>query len=503
MAAFLHGVEVLEIDAGPRPIQTVRSSVIGIVGTAPDSAPEVKASLTIGAQAENNELTFTSKLLGVLGNSTSVRIVMPDEVDSPYLVTVKGAAITISLSTDEDGELVGTAAQLIAAVAAHPAASALVTVANAGVGTGIGLPDVLPVSYLSGGANEAFPLNTPVIVAGSRREAARLGVAGTLPDAMDGIFDQAGAVVVVVRVEEGADDAATLANILGGVDPVTGDYEGLQALLGAESRLGFAPRILIVPGFTHVREATANPVVAELIGIADRLRAIIVADGPNTTDEAAIQYANDFGSPRVYVCDPFVLVTDGDGQTVQSPCSARAAGVIARSDAERGFWWSPSNQLINGIVGTARPVDFALGDPSCRANLLNEAGIATIINQDGFRLWGNRSLASDAKWQFLCIRRTADMINDSILRAHLWAVDRGITATYAEDVVEGTNAYLRTLRGLGAIINGRCWADEELNTPGSVTNGQVYFNFDFSGTYPAERVTFRSQLVNDYLVEIF
>ncbi len=29
---FLHGVEVLEIDTGPRPISTVRSSVIGIVG---------------------------------------------------------------------------------------------------------------------------------------------------------------------------------------------------------------------------------------------------------------------------------------------------------------------------------------------------------------------------------------------------------------------------------------------------------------------------------------
>ncbi|WP_299752780.1 hypothetical protein [uncultured Tateyamaria sp.] len=35
--AFLHGVEIIEIDAGPRPIQTVRSSVIGIVGTAPDA----------------------------------------------------------------------------------------------------------------------------------------------------------------------------------------------------------------------------------------------------------------------------------------------------------------------------------------------------------------------------------------------------------------------------------------------------------------------------------
>jgi len=34
---FLHGVEVIEIDDGPRPIQTVRSAVIGLVGTAPDA----------------------------------------------------------------------------------------------------------------------------------------------------------------------------------------------------------------------------------------------------------------------------------------------------------------------------------------------------------------------------------------------------------------------------------------------------------------------------------
>ncbi len=32
---FLHGIEIIEIDNGIRPIQTVASSVIGIVGTAP------------------------------------------------------------------------------------------------------------------------------------------------------------------------------------------------------------------------------------------------------------------------------------------------------------------------------------------------------------------------------------------------------------------------------------------------------------------------------------
>lgn len=398
---FLHGVEVIEIDSGPRPIRTVRSGVIGIVGTAPDA----------------------------------------------------DAA--------------------------------------------------------------AFPLNTPVLIAGSRTEAALLDTVGdgngTLPAAMDGIFDQIGAVVVVVRVDEGVDETATTANIIGGVNSGDGSYEGVHALLGAESVVGFSPRIICVPGYTHQKiedpenlgTYLANAVVSELLGIAERLRAVIIADGPNTTDADAIAYGEDFGSARVYVVDPWVKILDGDGLVATEPASARVAGLIAKIDNDRGFWWSPSNQVLNGIIGTARPVDFKLGDTSARANLLNEQNISTIIRQDGYRLWGNRTLSSDPKFAFLQTRRTADIINDSLQRAHLWAVDRNITKTYIEDVVEGVNAYLRTLKALGAILGGRCWADEDLNTAANITQGKVYFNFDFTPPYPAEHITFRSHLVDDYIKEIF
>ena len=391
---FLHGVEVLEIDAGPRPIKPVRSSVIGLIGTAP-----------------NADAT-------------------------------------------------------------------------------------------------AFPLNTPVMIAGSRIEAAKLDTVGTglgtLPGAMDSIFDQAGAVVVVVRVEEGATEAATLANIIGGVNATNGEYEGVHAFLGAESKLGVSPRILIAPGFTHQRpEGLANPVVSELIGIAERLRAVVIADGPNTTDADAVTYSNDFGSPRVYMVDPWVKKLNSAGAVVTVPASPCVAGIIAKTDNDRGFWWSPSNQNINGIIGTARPVDFALDDANARANLLNEQAVATIIRQDGYRLWGNRTLSSDPKWQFLSVRRTADIINDSLLRAHLWAVDRNISKTYIQDVTEGVNAYLRHLTAIGAILGGQCWANPELNTPDQIAQGKVYFDFDFTPPYPAEHITFRSQMVNDYLTEIF
>ncbi|MGH1330779.1 MAG: phage tail sheath subtilisin-like domain-containing protein [Paracoccaceae bacterium] len=381
---FLHGVEVVEIDTGTRPIRTVRSSVIGLVGTAPDA----------------------------------------------------------------------DAAK--------------------------------------------FPLNTPVLVAGKRSDAAGLGATGTLAPAIDDIFDQVGAVVVVIRVEEGADDAATLSNIIGGTDDVTGQPEGLQVLLAAESVVKVAPRIIVVPEFSQ-----EQAVVSELVSIATKLRAVIIADGPNSTDADAITYRENFGSDRIYLVDPWVKVWDTETSTeIVRPASARVAGVIAKSDAERGFWHSPSNRLIDGITGTARAIDFTLGDATSRANILNENEVTTIIQRDGYRLWGNRTLSADPKWAMLKRRRVADMINESIMQAHFWAVDRNADRTYFEDVIEGVNAYGRRMITVGALVGFKCWADPDLNTPEALEAGKVYFDYDWVETPTAEHITFRSMINNGYLSEV-
>lgn len=504
MAKFLHGAEVLEIDTGPRPIQTVRSGVIGIVGTAPDAAGATAATLTLGNAPAGTGITYTAAEAGTSGNNIRIRYVDSGEVSAALAVAVEDNDITVTLATDIEGEVITLASEIVTAINQSAEASALVSAALAEGSSGTGVVRPRAFQALSGGAAEPFPLNTPTLVAGSRTEAARLGTAGTLPAAMDGIFDQVGAVVIVVRVEEAQDAQQTLANVVGGVNSQTGNLEGVHALLGAESVVGFSPRILCAPGFTHQRDSgLRNAVVAELLGIAERLRAIIVADGPNTTDDAAQQYANDWGSARVYLVDPWVQVMQSDGSYADEPPSARAAGIIAKIDNDLGFWWSPSNKPINGIVGTSRPVDFTLGDTNSRANLLNEGGVATIIRQDGYRLWGNRSLTDDTKWVFLSVRRTADMINDSIQRAHLWAVDRNITKTYVEDVTEGVNAYIASLVAQGALLGGRCWPDPDLNTPANIQLGKVYFNFEFTPPYPAEHITFRSMLVNDYIEEVF
>ena len=275
------------------------------------------------------------------------------------------------------------------------------------------------------------PVNTPTLILGSRVDAIKIfgeDTPGyTIPAALNAIFDQAGAVVVVVNVadpeneehlgEDGEIDPSkiTAADIIGGTNS-DGEYRGVQCLLAAQSECAVQPRILIAPGFTHQStDDTVNPVATALQTISDRLRAIVILDCPNDTKESATKYAKALASSRAYCVYPWVKVTKND-QIVEEPASSRIAGLIAKSDNERGFWYSPSNQTINGIVGLSKPIDFTLGDTVCVANYLNENNVATIIQQDGFRLWGNRTTSSDSKWVFLSVRRTADMINDSLLR---------------------------------------------------------------------------------------
>jgi phage tail sheath protein FI len=102
---------------------------------------------------------------------------------------------------------------------------------------------------------ETFPLNTPVAMSSNDPILlAQLGTDGTLPDALAGINAQLGefqvaARVVVVRVAEGENEAATIANLIGN----QGSQTGLYALWRAGPDLGVIPRLIGVPGYTHQR----------------------------------------------------------------------------------------------------------------------------------------------------------------------------------------------------------------------------------------------------------
>ncbi|MDF8767385.1 phage tail sheath subtilisin-like domain-containing protein, partial [Escherichia coli] len=325
-------------------------------------------------------------------------------------------------------------------------------------------------------------------VAGAITQAGKLGTAGTLYPALRDIFDQTGALVIVVRAESKtkAKEAEQRAAVI----------QAMEALTESKGVTGYQPRILIATGYSE-----DDGVAKALETYAAKLRAVAYIDSPSmATPQDVVQRRASFGG-RVELLRPRVSVTDDSGQTVFRPYSARAAGLRARIDYEKGWWWSKSNQDVMNITGLEQVDTFILGEQNCTANLLNMENISTIIRHDGFKHWGNRLCTSHSQWRFEPVRRTADVIEDSIQEAMLPYVDRPLDRDVADDILGSINAYMRQLKNLGAIHGGSAWLNDELNTAETLAAGQLYIDYDFGPKSPLERLTLRAMINNKLALE--
>ena len=158
----------------------------------------------------------------------------------------------------------------------------------------------------------AFPLNEPVLITGGVDIAAgKAGDGGTLGPALTAIGDQASPVIVVVRVDEGADQAELEANVIGATDGNV--YTGLQALKAAETKVGVKPRILGAPGID------SQAVAEELAAVSKALRGFAYigakgADGVTPADDIAeaLLYRDNFAHRELMVIWPDTSQAGGD-----------------------------------------------------------------------------------------------------------------------------------------------------------------------------------------------
>lgn len=356
-------------------------------------------------------------------------------------------------------------------------------------------------TYDPSGDGKALP-NTPTLITRLSEGVQKYGAdegngTYTIPHALEAIYAQAAAVVIVIGVPVGETEAETISSIIGGVNEEA-KREGIEAIRDAKSITGHRPRILIAPEYS-----AEQAVAAKLDSVASKMRATAPIEGPSTTDDAAQQYAKHFGSKRLYMVDPAVKYWNTEADEVQvSGSSAYVAGLMARTDKQYGYWASPSNKEIKDILGTERPIDYEYGDETCRANLLNNNKIATIINEGGYRLWGNRTLSADPKWKYITRVRTTDMVMDAVLAGHQWAVDRSLNRTYIRDVEEGVHAFMTDEKNKGAVINFDVWVDKERTTASQIENGKAYWRIKFSDVPPAENPNFLIEVTNEYMTEI-
>jgi phage tail sheath protein FI len=242
-----------------------------------------------------------------------------------------------------------------------------------------------------------------------------------------------------------------------------------------------------------------------LIAHCEKLRdRIAVLDPPlrshpaEMIDVAAIQsWRQRFDSKYAALYYPWVLVYDPlrlGGAVVRAiPPSGHVAGLFARTDTEVGVHKAPANIELRWAQGITDDISADV------QSILNPLGINCIRNfaGRGVRLYGARTVSSDAAWRYVNVRRLLMMIEEAVEDATQWAVFEPNDLGLRHALILSISSFLEALWQRGALVGStadeaffvKC--DSENNPPTLADLGQLLVEVGVAPVVPAEFVVFR------------
>ena len=201
--------------------------------------------------------------------------------------------------------------------------------------------------------------------------------------------------------------------------------------------------------------------------VAKAIWATAIVDNFSATEAEVIQNAKGYGSR-------YTLLThgkyDADGEKI--PCSALYAGVIAYWDSKPYGWAkSHSNRVASGVSATERVIEYLEGQ-DCESRRMRQAGVATILRDQGWRTYGFETTDIDPIWQSLDRVRTFHRLLAMICKTSKWARDR--EANELLSVQQSVVEFMNELKGNDVLIGFDAFFDPEKNTKATVTAGKFY-----------------------------
>jgi phage tail sheath protein FI len=175
------------------------------------------------------------------------------------------------------------------------------------------------------------------------------------------------------------------------------------------------------------------------------------------------------------------------------PPSGLVAGVYARVDGQRGVHKAPANEVVMGAIGLERNISRNEQD------LLNPIGVNCIRSfpGQGIRIWGARTLSSDARWRYINVRRLFSSVEESILQGTNWIVFEPNDQILWRQIKRDISAFLNVVWRSGALFGKtpeeayyvKC--DEETNPKELRDLGYCVIEVGLAPVKPAEFVVFK------------
>jgi uncharacterized protein len=318
------------------------------------------------------------------------------------------------------------------------------------------------------------------------------------------VWDQDGSSTGVVSAGQASNGAAlTDSNYVGDSDAKTGMYALLKVDLF---------NLLCIPPDTRAGNTSVTVNLAAMAFCVDR-RALLIVDAPNdwttangiTNSNAGLTELGLFGVnarnaavffPRVIESDP---ARQGQLDTFV-PCGI-IAGVMARTDTQRGVWKAPAglDASLNGVQGLATVLTDA------ENGMLNPIGVNCLRNfpLSGPVVWGSRTLrGSDLladDYKYIPVRRLALYIEESLFRGTQWVVFEPNDNPLWAQIRLNVGAFMQNLFRQGAFQGKtptdayfvKC--DSETTTQNDIDLGTVNIVVGFAPLKPAEFVVIQLQ----------
>lgn len=477
--SFVHNGATILREPAPSPMGPLGRAVFGLVGTAPDAHPDIPRSKAywVNNKAALAKLDTTGQERGTLWRACnamlnaaqcSIYVVIEDEDNSAPPADKDYQGTIVSAQANADGSLAVTLTDptLLDAVVGAQAASWTAS---------IGGKTSSLVSYLPGETNVLTIIGTGAI---------------QLPDLT------AQSTIVIHGKDLAA--AGTIANIIGGIDPLTGRRTGIEALAAdiPETLTDIA-----APGFNHkaVHDALAK--------MAQRLYAAPALEGPSTTDEAAISLSQSLGVvgtgyADAVLVDPFVKVWSNAAKGyVYMSGVAHYLGCAARVDVHE----APGKGRMNVYIdGCQRTIDYNLLDKTSGGDRLNKYGVTYFgrTSVGGFSLLGNRTLSG----RFINLARLELAIIRKLIATSEPGMAQLLSKEFMQSKVASLQNWLDGEAAAGKLIGAKVYLHPTLNNTENYQNGEWHIVIGYAGYSPNEHMVYHLRedvgIIESFLNEV-
>lgn len=286
-------------------------------------------------------------------------------------------------------------------------------------------------------------------------------------------------------------EAVTKTDIVGAYNPDTGAESGAELIRQVYPKLGVVPGLILAPGWSQEPEVgiTLSAKAAQINGVfkAMALLDLDTAKAKKYTDIKQVKEESGFTSSFSYVLWPLDKV--GDKILAKS---AVAGALIAYLDANNDDVpnLSPSNNLL-GVTGQCLADGTEVNLDQDQASTVNEYGVTTAINMNGWKLWGNHTGAypasTDAKDIWFPVRRMFNWHGNMFIQAYFDKVDDPMNTVLVESIVDSENircAAYAPDKWAGASIEYR----EEDNPTTDILAGKMTFRQKIAPYTPAQEI---------------